>query len=244
MWKGQKVSVVFPCYNEEENIRNAVEEFLAVPEVDEVVVVDNNSKDRSKEEILKTRARYVLETRQGYGWALRRGMYEATGDIIFTCEPDGTFTAQDLPKFFAYADEFEVVFGSRTSKSLIWSNANMKWLLRLGNVLAAKLLEYLHKGPCLTDVGCTFKMIKRPAYERIRRRFKVGDSRFSPEFMMHCLKRAKCVEIPVSYHGRVGTSKITGKPLKAVVLGIRMGFLILGYWLWPPMFRERPGQEY
>jgi len=244
MWNNKKISIVFPCYNEEENIRNAIEEFFSIPEVDEIVVVDNNSVDRSKEEILKTKAKYVLEKKQGYGWALRRGMRESTGDIIFTVEPDGTFVAKDIYKFFAYADEFDVIFGSRTSKSLIWSHANMKWHLRLGNVIVAKLLEYLHRGPCLTDVGCTFKMIKSDTYEKIRKRFKIGDSSFSPEFMMHCLKVAKCVEIPLNYQSRVGTSKITGKLSRAVRLGIKMIFLIIIYRIFPSKFKENLNQDY
>ncbi len=244
MWKDKKISVVMPCYNEEKNIKKAIDDFYAIPLVDEVVVVDNNSRDRSREEILQTKAKYVFEMNQGYGWALRRGLFESAGDIIVTVEPDGTFLANDIMKFLAYAEEFEVVFGSRTSKSLIWSNANMKWAMRLGNVAVAKLLEYLHSGPCLTDVGCTFKLIRKDAYNRIRKRFKVGDSRFSPEFMMHCLKNAKCVEIPVNYRERIGMSKITGDIRRAILLGFRMIFLIVGYWVSPRFFKERSGQEY
>ncbi len=244
MWKGKKVSIVFPCYNEEENIRKAINEFFKIKEVDEVIAVDNNSKDNTKREILKTKARYILEKNQGYGWALRRGMKETTGDLIFTVEPDGTFIAKDIYKFFAYADEFDVIFGSRTSKSLIWSNANMKWLLRIGNVIVAKLLEYLFHGPSLTDVGCTFKMIKKRTYNKIRKRFKIGGSHFSPEFMIHSLRAGKCVEIPLNYKERVGTSKITGNFFNAIKLGIRMILLIISYRILPYYLRERKNQKY
>ncbi|MDD5066302.1 MAG: glycosyltransferase family 2 protein [bacterium] len=244
MWKNKKISVVFPCYNEEENIRHAIREFFATGIVDEVIAVDNNSTDNTKKEILKTKARYFLEKNKGYGWALRRGMKEAKGDLLFTVEPDGTFLAKDIYKFLCYEDEFDVIFGSRTSKSLIWSHANMNWFLRLGNVFVAKLLEYLHSGPCLTDVGCTFKLIKKKIYNKIYRRFKVGDSSFSPEFMMHCLRHALCVEIPVNYRERIGTSKITGDFFKAFKLGLTMIKMIILYRLLPGYFRERKGQAY
>ena len=56
----------------------AVEDFLSPDVVDEVVVVDNNSRDRTADEARQTRARLVQETRQGYGFALRRGLQEAT----------------------------------------------------------------------------------------------------------------------------------------------------------------------
>lgn len=83
---GKKVSVVFPCYNEEPNILKAIEEFFATGVIDEIIAVDNNSKDNTAAEIKKTRARYVLEKNQGYGFALRRGMYEAIGSFIFGIE--------------------------------------------------------------------------------------------------------------------------------------------------------------
>lgn len=229
MYQNRRVSVVFPAYNEEENIQNAIHEFFLHPAVDEVVVVDNNSKDRTKEEILKTRAKYVFEERPGYGSALMRGMAEASGDLIVTVEPDGTFSAGDLDKLLAYSHDFEVVFGTRTSRALIWSGAYMPFWVRFGNWAVAKELEYLFNGPSLTDVGCTYKLMTRHSYQKIKHRLKVPGSHFSPNFMMAVLEEGiKCVEIPVHYKTRIGDSKITGKnPGKAFKLGIRMIFYIL-----------------
>lgn len=230
MWNKKKISVILPAYNEEKYIKKAVDDFFNTKVVDEVIVVNNNSKDKTLEEAKKTKARIVTETKQGYGWANRRGLYEAKGDYIFTCEPDGTFVAKDIFKFLAYSEEFDVIFGTRTSKSLIWDNANMGWFLRFGNTVVAKYLEYLHNGPCLTDVGCTFKFIKKDALNKIMGKFTVGKSHFSPEFMILCLKnKLKCVEIPVNYRGRIGESKITGNPVKAFKLGLIMILLITKY---------------
>lgn len=230
MWQGKRVSVVFPAYNEEENIKAAVEDFFSTGVVDEVVVVDNNSRDNTSSEAKKTQAKVVLENKQGYGNALQRGLREATGDYIITAEPDGTFIGKDILKLLVYTDDFEVVFGTRTSKECIWSGANMNWFLRLGNEAVAKLLEYLYNGPCLTDVGCTMKLIKREVLLRIKDRFTVGGSHFSPEFMLLCiLSGAKCVEIPLNYRPRIGTSKITGQFWKAFKLGLVMILLIVTY---------------
>lgn len=230
MWQNKKVSVVFPAYNEAENIAAAVVEFLETGIVDEVVVVDNNSRDGTGALAKKAGARVVLETRQGYGWANRRGLDEAKGDLIITAEPDGTFVAKDIFKLLTYADDFDVVFGTRTSKELIWEGAKMNWFLRIGNVAVAKLLEYVHNGPCLTDVGCTFKLIRRDCLKKIQPKFRVGGSHFSPEFMILCIKNhLKCIEIPVNYKGRIGQSKITANNWKAFRLGMNMIWLIISY---------------
>lgn len=223
MYRNQKVSVVMPVYNEEENIRASIEDFFLHPSVDEVVAVDNNSSDGSAVEIKKTRATYIQEANQGYGAALKRGMSEATGDVIITVEPDGTFASADIEKLLIYSDEFSVVFGTRTSRSLIWSGANMKFALRLGNWGVAKFLEYLFNGPSLTDVGCTYKLIRRVAYEEIKHDLTVNGSWFSPEFMIRVLQhKLRSVEIPVNYRSRIGTSKITGRTWPAVKLGMKM----------------------
>lgn len=230
MWNNKRISIVFPAYNEEENIKEAVEDFFSTGIVDEIIIVDNNSKDRTAQEVRKTKAQLIFEEKQGYGYALQRGLREATGDFIITTEPDGTFMGKDIFKLLAYTDDFDCIFGTRTSKECIWDGANMNWFLRIGNVVVAKLLEYLHNGPCLTDVGCTMKLIKKEALSKIIDKFTVGKSHFSPEFMILCIiHKIKCVEIPVNYCSRIGNSKITGQFWKAFKLGWIMIGLIISY---------------
>jgi glycosyltransferase involved in cell wall biosynthesis len=171
------VSVVFPAYNEEGYIRPAVDDFFIPSVVDEIVVVDNNSRDRTAEEVRRTRARLVSETRQGYGFALQRGLHEATGDIVILAEPDGTFIGRDVLKLLAYADDFDMVCGTRTTRELVWDQANMGWFLRMGNWTVAKMLQLLFGGPSLSDCGCTMRLTHRTALERIRPELTVGGSR-------------------------------------------------------------------
>lgn len=229
MYKGKRISIIFPAYNEELNIKAAIEEFFMHPAVDEIVAVDNNSRDRTPEEIKKTKATYVLETKRGYGNALMRGLAEASGDILIMSEPDGTFTAHDLDKLLIYSEDYEVIFGTRTSKAFIWSGAMMPWAVRIGNVLVGKLLEYLFNGPCLTDVGCTYKLIRRDSYNLIKNDLSVGGSHFSVDFMLAAIRRkTQCVEIPVHYGKRIGQSKITGSITRAILVGFKMILFILG----------------
>jgi len=223
MYLGKKVSVVFPVYNEASNITRAIELFMAHPAVDEVIAVDNNSTDGSDAEIKKTRARYVKETTQGYGAAMQRGMREATGDLIVTVEPDGTFRPEDIDRFLVYSRDYSVVLGTRTARVLIWTGADMDLSLRLGNWAVAKYLEFLFSGPSLTDVGCSYKLIDRNAYETVKDAFSVKGWHFSPDFMMQVLlKRLSVVEIPIQFQARVGKSKLGGIRWKAVLMGFRM----------------------
>ena len=228
MWKQQTVQIIFPAFNEQESIRQAITDFYDTGFVDEVIVVDNNSTDATREQISATRATYLFERQPGYGSALTRGLRAATADIVVTCEPDGTFSAQDLIKLLIYSDDYDVVFGTRTSKAAIWSGANMSWLLRIGNVAVAKLLEYLFIGPCLTDVGCTMKLIKRYVLKKFVRQLSVTGSHFQPQFMIMSIRASsKVIEIPVEYLPRKGVSKITGKLSKAVKLGVTMILFII-----------------
>jgi len=230
MWNGKTVSVVFPAYNEAENIRAAIEDFFSSGYVDSVLVVNNNSKDGTVAEIKKTKAVFVNETDQGYGYAVRRCLREGTGDYIILAEPDGTFSGKDVLKLLAYCEDFDMVIGTRTAKDLIWSGANMGAFLRWGNWAVAKMLEALFSGPSLTDVGCTMRLIKKNALAKIQDQFTVTGSEFLPEMTtLAILNKLKIVEIPLNYKERVGTSKITGETIKAFRLGMRMIFLILGY---------------
>ncbi len=225
MYAGRTVTIVFPAYNEELHIRHAVEEFFLPDIVDEIVVVDNNSKDRTALEASATRARLVSESSQGYGHALRRGLREASGDIIILAEPDGTFVGRDVLKLLAYADDFDMVCGTRTTRELIWDQANMGWFLRLGNLMVAKLIQVLYGGPSLTDCGCTLRLVHRTAALQILDELSVGGSHFLPEMVILALRRGlRLIEVPVNYRGRIGESKITGT-LKGT---LRTGFSMIG----------------
>ncbi len=228
MWNNHRVSIILPAYNEGRNIARAVEQFLTLEAVDEVLVVDNNSRDRTAAAAVEAGARVIPERCQGYGFALRRGLAEAAGDLLVLCEPDGTFEPRDLHKLLAYADDFDLVLGTRTTQELIWRGANMGHALRLGNLVVAKLLEGLYIGPSLSDCGCTFRLIRRPAYRRIKPFLRVGGSHFLPEMVIYALLcRQRVIEIPLNYRKRVGVSKITGQWRGVVGTAWRMLGLIL-----------------
>ncbi len=233
MWQGKRVSVVLPTYNERDSIYQCVRDLVDTGVVDEVLVVNNNAAAGTSEEVARVTApevREVLESRQGYGYAIQRGLSEATGDYLIISEPDGTFLARDVFKLLAFADDFEVVYGSRTARMFIWRGANMGFFLRWGNWAVAKMMEFLFNSTNLTDVGCTMRLISRPALASIEPRFTIGGSAFGPEMMVLSLIHGlKIIQIPVNYLPRVGESSVTGDMRKAVVLGLWMVGLVLRY---------------
>jgi hypothetical protein len=223
----KRVSVVLPTFNERDSIRQVILDFFATGVVDEVLVVNNNAVEGTSEQVAGTGAREIHERRQGYGAASRRGLREATGDYVVICEPDGTFLARDVLKLLAYADDFDVVYGSRTSQLLVWRGANMGVFLRLGNWAVAKYVQFLFNAPSLSDVGCTMRLLRRGVVERLAGEFEVDGSEFGPEMMVLTLRHHyRVVQIPVNYSERVGLSSVTGDPEKAFWLGLRMIWLI------------------
>jgi glycosyltransferase involved in cell wall biosynthesis len=230
MWKGKRVSVVLMTYAERYSIRDVIGGFFATGVVDEVVVVDNNAQPGTREEVLRTEARLVHEPRQGYGHATRRGLVESTGDLVVVTEPDGTFLPDDIFKLLVYSGECDAVFGTRTTRELVWSGANMAWFLRWGNWGVAKLVEVLFNTSHLSDVGCTYRLLRRELADQIAAKMKTGGSHAGAEVMLlTILSGARFVEVPVNYLPRVGVSSVTGKRLAAVLVGLRMLLLIFRF---------------
>jgi glycosyltransferase involved in cell wall biosynthesis len=202
-------------------------DFTTTGVVDEVLVVNNNAAVGTSEEVTGTGAREIVEPRQGYGWAIRRGLEEAQEEYLVVCEPDGTFLARDIFKLLAYAEDFDIVYGSRTSQQLIWYGANMGFFLRWGNWAVAKYLEFAFNATSLTDVGCTMRLIRRDVAHALLPTFRIGGSEFGPEMMIRSLQAGmRVIQVPVNYLPRVGVSSVTGDPIKAVVLGLQMIWLI------------------
>jgi len=223
MWRGKKVSVVFPTYNEKESIKHVVLDFQKTGFVDEIIVVNNNAAEGTNEEVSQTPAIIVHEQKQGYGWAIRKGFDVATGDLIVIAEPDGTFVGKDLMKLLVFSEEYDAVWGTRTDVRLVGAGANMKFYMRVGNYTVAKYLQFLFNTTRLSDVGCTLRLFHRHVIDRIKIDFEVGTSHFGPELMVLTeVHGFEAVEVPVNYLERVGESSVTGSFKKTAVLAIVM----------------------
>ncbi len=249
MWKGKAVSVVVTSYREKGSIRAAIEGFLAVPAVDEVVVVDNNAEPGSVEEVRKTKARLVFERRQGHGWALRCGFHEAKGGYIIIVEGDGTFAAEDIETFLRYADHQPVVFGTRTNEGMMEPGAlgTGMWgkLRRWADIGEAEIIQGLFRSNRLTDVGCTYSLFRRDVVAALDGRWIKGGSHFVTETRLQvAAAKIPFVEIPVQFKNRtIGSSYVVGTWWKLTKEGAKMLIFIITFWVRAKiLFRKRYGR--
>jgi glycosyltransferase involved in cell wall biosynthesis len=209
-----RVTVVLTAYNDEESIAAAVLDFKRHPAVDRVIVVSNNSADRTMSRALDAGALVVNEMAPGYGRCVYRCYTEALkfedADVIVLCEGDCTFRARDLDKFLAYLPHAELVNGSRIVEQLRALNTQLSTFMYYGNFFVGKLLEMKHLGRgTFTDVGTTYKCIRREALERLLPRLNPAiNLEFNAHFLDVALENnVLTVECPITFHARVGESK-------------------------------------
>jgi len=224
-----KVSVVMTAYNDELSVGGAVDDFKSIKPM-EIIIVDNNSTDNTVKIAKKHGAKVVKEKKQGYGYACIRGLKSAKGDPIILTESDQTFRASDAKKFLSYIENADMVVGTRTTQELLSQKSQLDWFLNWGNQFLAKLIQIKFWGRVrLTDVGCTYRIIRRKALEKIVDKLYIGGSDFSPHMDMVALTNdLKVIEIPITFKERVGESKAIGRnKWKGIKLGLKMLWHIL-----------------
>jgi glycosyltransferase involved in cell wall biosynthesis len=211
---GARVHVGLTCYDDEEAISLAVRDFKSNPHVHRVVVVDNGSRDGSVEAAKTAGADQVtVESAPGYGACCMRALREAAvgADVIILCEGDMTFSASDVPKLVAYLENSDLVLGTRATQELRERDTQMDWLINPFNQLVAKLHQVRFFGTRLTDVGCTYRAIRKEAYLRLEPHLRVQASHFSPHMFIEALRLdMQVIEVPIYFRKRVGRSKGVG----------------------------------
>ena len=226
----QRCTVTLTAYNDERSIGDAVKDFLTHPLVARVIVISNNSKDRTMEAAQQAGAIVFNETRQGYGACVHRALRESLKfhdtELTVLCEGDMTFRAYDIEKFLAYIPHADIVNGSRIVEQLQERNTQLSLYMHYGNLFAGKVLELKHLGTVsLTDVGTTYKVCRNSALQEL---IKQLDPAINLEFNAYFLDSAltagmRIVECPITFHPRVGASKGGNVNNRiATRLGIRM----------------------
>jgi hypothetical protein len=229
------VSVLIPALNEEASLPLVLRD-LPREQLNDILIVDNGSHDRTAEVARAAGARVVREPRRGYGAACLCGLADLAGrpegppDIVVFLDADHSDHPEELPYLVQpiLDGRFDLVLGSRLAgrrepgampPQSVW-----------GNRLACFLMWLLF-GAKYTDLG-PFRAIRWTALEQLG----MVDQNYGWTVEMQ-IKAARLglrvLEVPVSYRRRIGTSKISGTVRGTILAGYKILYLIARYGLTP-----------
>lgn len=202
-----RVSVIIPTYNEAQAIGRVLADVPA-DLATEIIVVDSNSSDATPEIAAKMGARVIKEPRRGYGRACLTGLANANSpDVVVFLDGDYSDRPAELPLLLApiIEGQADITIGSRLGANR--NSGALPWHQSFGNRLAAGLIRLLY-GVQVSDLGPF-----RAARANVLRALVLEETTYGWAVEM-ILKGARAgfriVEVPVSYHPRIGKSKISG----------------------------------
>lgn len=234
----RRVTVALTAYNDEQSIAGAIEDFLFHPLVERVIVVSNNSRDRTYERAEAAGAITFNEPMTGYGRCVFRCLTEAVKftdtEFLVLCEGDSTFRAYDIEKLLAYAPHGDIINGTRTVEPLRQYLTQLSTFMYYGNLFVGKLLEAKHLGRgTITDVGTTYKLCRREAIVRLLPQLNPAvNLEFNAHFLDTALGRGLVLlECPITFHPRIGLSKGGNvSNWRGLAVGSRMILGLLSDW--------------
>ena len=200
-----EISVVLPCYNEEEILGECLKKIKrALPKAN-IIVVNNNSTDNSKKIALKEGVKVIDESIQGYGAALKKGFNVAKGDHIIMADCDNTYNFEELPMLLKYKDKYDLVIGNRLNKKQ--KKGSMPFLHKnVGTPLLTNLINLIFKTK-IKDSQSGFRLIKKESLEKMN--LQSNGMELASEMIIKAKKNNLLIkEVDITYGLRVGTSKL------------------------------------
>jgi len=222
-----KLSVIIPVYNETNTIEEIINRVQAVNLNKEIIIVDDNSSDGTKEKLKRLNTRHNLKLifqkkNKGKGAALRAGFKIASGDFVIIQDADLEYDPKDYQKLLEplLDGRADVVYGSRFSGGpqrvfLFWHYVGNKFLTLVSNIL---------NNLNLSDMETCYKAFRADILKELK--FESNRFGFEPEFTTKVAKKGyKIYEVSISYSGRgYGEGKkITWKD------GVKAFFVLLKY---------------
>ena len=224
-----RIVVIIPAFNEENAIGQVIGE---IPDyVSEIIVISNNSTDKTIEVAEKAGATVLTEVQKGYGFACLKGMEyianrEIKPDIVVFLDGDYSDFPEELTQLVEpiITQNIDFVIGARVAN--LRENGAMTPQQIFGNWLATFLMKFFFKAK-FSDLG-PFRAIK---YNQLLA-LKMEDKTYgwTVEMQLKVLKQKMVyVEIPVRYKNRIGISKVSGTVKGTIMAGIKIIGWILKY---------------
>jgi NDP-sugar pyrophosphorylase family protein len=205
-----KSSLVIATNNSERSITDVLVDFK--DKFHEVLVIDNESTDETINLAKTERVKVFTFPGDGdlsrTGEQVRKGIEQASGDIIVVVAADGSFHSKDYPKLLEYMKDCDMVIGTRTTRQMIEQGANLSPIYRIMNLLMGKMVEFFwwSQEPRFTDANCQFFSIWKDSYFHVKSDLRAHDNKYVVELMIEIVRaHMRCIEIPVSYFKPVDT---------------------------------------
>jgi len=215
-----RISVIIPVLNEEKTLPSVLND-IPKDVVDEVVVVDNGSSDRTPDIARGWGATVLFEPRRGYGYPCLKGIEylrdKGTDIVVFL---DGNYSdhPDEIERLVKpiIEDDYDLVIGSRVLGKA--ERGALRLPVRFGNKLATILIRLIY-GFRYTDLG-PFRAIK---FKRLLELDMCDNLGWTVEMQVKAVKRGfKIIEVPVSYRRGTGRSKFTGDIRGILRIGYRI----------------------
>ncbi len=204
MYKGQRITVIIPCLNEEQGIELVLKR---MPDfVDEIVVVDNGSTDRTSDVAAAFGAKVIREDVRGYGRAYKAGFASATGDIIITLDGDHSYPPDAISYLLEAFLHLEVDF-LNTSRFPVRDRRAMNYKNKLGNLILSLAMSILYFR-WVRDSQSGMWVFRRSILKDMK--LTSDGMAFSEEIKIEALKssRIRFTEISIQYSSRLGEVKL------------------------------------
>ena len=204
MYKGERITVIIPCLNEEQGIGEVLKR---MPEfVDETIVVDNGSTDRSSEVARSFGAMVIREDVRGYGRAYKTGFASASGDIIITLDGDHSYPVDAISYLLEAFRHLEADF-LNTSRFPVQDPKAMSFLNKVGNLILSTAMTVLYFR-WVRDSQSGMWVFRRSILKGMS---LISDGMaFSEEIKIEALKdrRIRFRELSIQYTSRLGEVKL------------------------------------
>ncbi len=204
MYKSQKITVIIPCLNEEQGIEQVLRR---MPEfVDQVIVVDNGSTDRTSDVAHSLGAEVIREPVRGYGRSYKKGFSNATGDLIVTLDGDHSYPPDAISYLLEAFLHLEVDFLSasrfpvRDAEAMSFKHKFGNWVLSLAtSVLYLRWVRDSQSGMWVFRRSILSDMV-----------LESDGMAFSEEIKIEALRnrRIRFAEISIQYSSRLGEVKL------------------------------------